>query len=144
MLACSRAFHDNETCLLLAAPIYFKEDDGHLKKLHKEFSFSVTKLAIWARNYSCLDCWWYAGKTGQAGHKGKRLLNFAKIKWDSPFKSLLHRKSARCSRYRLKMDAQMLQRNPGWLPRQPDICFFGSDLHCIFCLLSNSISFWGL
>jgi hypothetical protein len=49
------AFHDSETCLLLAAlPFYFKEDDGH--QITPIWSFlQMCKASYWARNYSCLN-----------------------------------------------------------------------------------------
>ena len=36
-----------------------------------KFAFNVAKLAIWARNGSCLDCCQYAVQTEQAGHTKK-------------------------------------------------------------------------
>lgn len=33
--------------------------------------FSVSKIAILAWSFSCLDWWQYATQTGHSGHKGK-------------------------------------------------------------------------
>ena len=50
-----RVFLDSETKLLLAHQLYLRGRWAS-KKLIIEFDFDMARPAIWARSYSCLNC----------------------------------------------------------------------------------------